>query len=187
MNQTILVQESGETTWTPVTRDSYNRFIHKHQSGAGGAKLPLKIQIFSINQEKIEFSLPDVVPLKVTDTGGQFALPPDGYGGSSTNCPNGCALTLCNNGLKWIMNQGELIPQNTGFWQTPVTMKSTNQIWFDNTGKGVKKDATNPLSGTYSALIENIGAYGTMVNLGCNIQSPVVQVRCCFASSSSSF
>lgn len=146
MNSTIQVQESGTTTWTAVTRDPYNRFIHKHQTGSG-AKLPLKIQIFSINQEKIEFSLPDVTPLKVYDTGAQFALPADGYGGSSTNCPNGCALTLCNNGLKWIINQGEFIPQNTAFWQTPVIMKSTNQIWMDFAGKTLVKDSVDPFTG----------------------------------------
>lgn len=142
--------------------------------------------LLRVHQEKIEFTLPDVVPLKVYDTGAQFALPPDGYGGSSTTCPNGCSLTLCNNGLKYIMNQGVFMPQNTGFWTTPAIMKSTNQIW-ENYGRSATKDSADPFAGQYSAKIDNVAAYGTIVNIGCNIASPISQVGFAFCLCNVSF
>jgi hypothetical protein len=173
MQGTLLVQETGSATWSAVMKDSFNRYNFRPSSAAA---FPLKVQIFSVNNEIVQFQIPsgNVIGRAVTDTGGQFATPGPGYGGASTNCPNGCALTMPNNGLTKILDQGVLFPENVGIWKTPVSMGSTNQQWM-NFGTAPMVSTNQPFTGSASGKI-TAAAFSTMFNLGCNIKSPIGQV-----------
>jgi hypothetical protein len=173
MQGTMLVRETGSTTWYAVVKDSFNRFTFKPSSTTA---FPLTTQIFSINNEVVQFQVlaANVVGGAVTDTGGQFAIPGPGYGGSATNCPNGCALTMPNNGLTKILDQGVMFPENVGIWKTPVLMGSTNQQWVNGATNPVA--STNlPFTGTMSGMIA-ASAFSTIFNLFCNVKSPISQI-----------
>lgn len=109
--------------------------------------------------------------------GGQFAQPSAGYGGATSSCPAGCSAPRPNNGLTWIINDGVVFPQNTGFWQTPASMGSTAQQWMDYASNTWTRYTTNPVApNTGYAGVTKTGTFATLCNFGCNIKTPVAQI-----------
>ena len=154
------------------------RLTFRLQKSGSGATLPLKIQIFSRYGDMLEFQLPAVTPLAITDTGGQFKTPPAGTGGASPSC-DVCPIPLADNGNYLLIDNGVMFPQNTGYWRIPASLGLTDQQYMDNTGKGVVSDASNARPGVLQVIIALSRGYGVRFS---SHAPPQVTSRCIYAS-----